>query len=128
MYGRFNVWAKTSLGLRVVLIVLVSGFLTNWASAHGWRAGWNHLGRSGRFDFLFLIPAAMLWGFSCAIFLVKGWPRSFLSDDELSADAAPKSKGDSALYWAGWAGFGVFLIFPIIGVAYLLNLLGQPSY
>jgi hypothetical protein len=102
--------------------------MTNWASAHGWRAGWNQHGHAGRFGFLFLVPAAMLWGFACAIFLVKKWPRSFLSKEELDETPRADAGSESFLYWFGWVAFGFFLIFPIVGAAYLLNLLGQSSY
>lgn len=125
MFDRVRRWASKSLGLWIVLIVVVSGFLTNWASAHGWRAGWNNPSRTGHFDFLFLVPAAMLWGFGCGIFLAKGWPRNFLSKDELDDNA---ESNDAFIFWLGWIAFGLFLIFPILGVAYLFNLLGQSSY
>ncbi len=47
--------------------------------------------------------------------------------DELAAKPGSEPGADSLLYWFGWAAFGLFLIFPILGVAYLLNLVGQPS-
>jgi hypothetical protein len=128
--NRVRTWAGDSLALRFVILFLISGALTDLASANGWISGWNHPGRSGKFDVLFLVPFAIVWGFGCAIFLVKHSPHSFLSPDEMSED--PEKRGRSraegqGLFVFGFLAYGVVAALPIILIAWGLSALGLES-
>jgi hypothetical protein len=127
--GRVLHWVRESLAFRVVVVFVLSGALTDWASSKAWVSGWDHPGRSGKFDVLFLIPFAMAWGFGCAMFLVKHSPRSFLSEDEVSGDPDDlrRAREDWPVFVFGFVAWGFVAALPIVLIAWGLSELGLES-
>jgi hypothetical protein len=115
-----------SFAFWAITFVFAAAILSLIASENAWVGGVNRPEPSGTISVYLLLPAAIVFGLICGIFLVKHSPEKFMEEGEMSADPEERRRAGTfrGIDFIGFLSFSAFVILPIALIEIGLRELG----